>query len=545
MRSSRCLPWLRGINVELTTYFEIVWRRKWWIVFSAFVVTAVVATYSYLATPQYVSTGLIRVITANSLGINANPNIPFTERLMNTYRLIVTSDATLGELQNQFGLEDDPTIRVDIIPRSELMEIQVEVPDPEAAQAVAVAAIELLINQSNPQQEDAESESPLSALSQQIETVETEITEARVEYERLSDEESSESNQLAKVNQLIEEKESIRANLRSIYESLQADNLLKINSIRVIESPTLPDQPAKPRHTLNLIFGLMLGLMAGTAMVFVVENLDTTLHTTEQIEAITNLSTVGRIPSCGRMRRPRLMLEKEYQAQIEAFRRLRINIAASHTEPGCQTLLVTSPAPDEGKSTIVANLAVAIAQSGRKVAVIDCDIHRPTIHDIFNLSNHAGVTNILTGRIELPEALQRTEFAQLRVITSGPQLPNPKEFVGSPQMEGNELFGRLRQGAELLGSPQMEYTLQELREEFDVILLDTPALLSLADAAVLVPLVDHVLIVVARERATRSSLQAVYQQLVNVRAKSIGVVINRAENAVQTSPYYLDNASAA
>ncbi len=194
---------------------------------------------------------------------------------------------------------------------------------------------------------------------------------------------------------------------------------------------------------------------------------------------------------------------------MEAFRRLRTNILASDVDNLPYALLVTSAEQGDGKSTIAANLAVVIAQSGRRVLVVDCDMRRPRLHEIFNLPNQRGLTSSLVEQMSLEHVVNDSTFPRVHVITSGPSTPpNPPE---------------------LLGSQQMATLVQEMRKEFDVVLLDTPASLSVTDAAVLVPLVDGVLLVVARSRSRREAVRAVRQQLFNVNAKSIGLVVNRAE----------------
>jgi succinoglycan biosynthesis transport protein ExoP len=282
--------------------------------------------------------------------------------------------------------------------------------------------------------------------------------------------------------------------------------------VSVIEPAFAPSAPSKPPTKRNIALGFMVGLAGGIGLAFLFENLDTTLYTTEQIKEVAELSTLGKIPTARRQRQ--VTFFNGNSPQGEAFRRLRTHIFTLDQGMPLQTLLVTSAEPREGKSTIVANLALAIAQSGRKVIVVDGDLRRPTLHRIFDLSNEIGLSSILKQEATLDEAAQDSKIAGVQVLTSGPLPSNP---------------------AELLGSPQMTALIEQLAQQFDMVLLDTPSLLAVTDAAVLAPTVDGVVLVVGRAQAQREAVRAAHQQLVYVKARSIGVVVNRAE---QDGSYY-------
>jgi succinoglycan biosynthesis transport protein ExoP len=276
--------------------------------------------------------------------------------------------------------------------------------------------------------------------------------------------------------------------------------------VSVVEPAVSPLAPSKPRKELNIALGFMVGLAGGIGLAFLFENLDTTLYATEQIEEATELSILGKIPT-GKRRR-QITLFNGHSPQGEAFRRLRTHIFTLDHDAPLQTLLVTSAEPREGKSTIVANLALAIAQSGQKVIVVDADLRLPTLHKIFDLSNEIGLSSILRQEVTLDEAAQDSKIPGVQVLPSGPLPPNP---------------------AELLGSPQMTALIEQLAQQFDLVLLDTPSLLAVTDAAVLVPTVDGVVLVVGRAQARGEAVRAARQQLADVRARSVGIVVNRAE----------------
>jgi capsular exopolysaccharide synthesis family protein len=175
------------------------------------------------------------------------------------------------------------------------------------------------------------------------------------------------------------------------------------------------------------------------------------------------------------------------------------------------TLLITSAEPYEGKSTIVANLGRSMALTGRRTAIVDADLHRPIIHRFFDCPNEVGLSSVLVQNETLSEALQESQFPEIKVLTSGPPFPHP---------------------AELLGSDQMIALLEELKKRFDIVLLDTPAFLGVADIAVLAPAVDGVVLVARCGSVSEGPLRATCQQLAKVQAKAVGVVVNRVKKAV-------------
>jgi non-specific protein-tyrosine kinase len=260
---------------------------------------------------------------------------------------------------------------------------------------------------------------------------------------------------------------------------------------------------------INIALGFLFGLIAAIALAFLYEYVDSTLYTREQIEATTELQTLVEIPDVPDVKEKQSLISHSNTLQGEAFRFLRTTIYFDHA-PLPHTLLVTSALPGEGKSTVVANLAIALAQAQRKVILVDADLRLPTMHKLFGLSMDVGVTSILRQEKTLQDALQQTTIPGLQVITSGPAVDNP---------------------GEMLDSPQVAAFFEQLRQESECVLVDTPALLAVSDAAVISPLVAGVLLVVGRAQAYQEAVRAAQSQLNAVGANLIGVVVNRADHA--------------
>jgi Mrp family chromosome partitioning ATPase len=525
--------------MELQTYLAILWRRKWIILATTLITFAVAALITYLATPIYVSSTTLRVATvgANPLG-GGRTEIDYTVRLMNTYANIIKSRTSGAELVSRLGLEEWPVLSVTLIPGTELMRIEAEATDPEVARAIAAAAAEIVIRQSQEQYRGGGA-STQEIIARQIAQVEQELEQARADYDQLLGQSPQDSGELSATAQSIQLKERTYATLLEQYENARIQEALRGNSVYIIEAADAPIRPAKPRVLVNLVLALMVGGLLGVGLAFLVDFSDSTLHTPNQIEATTRLPTIGRIPV---INGHAAVLDFNAAPNgnlpyLEAFRRLRVNLLSPREDEPSQAILITSAETGEGKSTVTVNLAMAMAKAGRRVVALDCDLHQPSLHTLFRVSNEFGLTSVLTGQVSLSGVVQKGPLPNLHVITSGPALMNPSRSGEFLRLAPSSLVGRLEQGTELLGTREMAKLLDQLKGQYDVVLLDTPALLAVTDAAVLAPLVDSVLLVVATERSQRDSIRTVIELLDSVKVKSIGVVINREHSKVRQYGY--------
>ncbi|MGM0877169.1 MAG: CpsD/CapB family tyrosine-protein kinase [Bacillota bacterium] len=199
----------------------------------------------------------------------------------------------------------------------------------------------------------------------------------------------------------------------------------------------------------------------------------------------------------------------------EQFRTVRTNIQFSSVDEELKTMIVTSSGPAEGKSTTTANLAVVFAQQGKRVLLIDADLRKPTAHYTFRTENHVGLSNVLTRQATIEEAVKTTDQDNLWVLTSGPIPPNPSE---------------------LLGSKGMLALLEQAKDEYDVIILDSPPVLAVTDAQVLSNLTDGVVLVVSSGKTEIESAKKAKELLESAKAKILGVVLNNKK--LQDSQYY-------
>ena len=201
----------------------------------------------------------------------------------------------------------------------------------------------------------------------------------------------------------------------------------------------------------------------------------------------------------------------------EAYRTIRTNIQFSMPKGQLRTMLITSTGPEEGKSTTTANVAITMAESGNRVLLIDADLRKSVVHKMFQLPNLKGLTNVLAEDLDYREILRSTKVKGLDILTGGPKPPNPSE---------------------LLGSDKMRTFLESLKKDYDIIILDTPPVLPVTDAAILASLVDGVVLVSSYGQTTFEGLARAKVQLENVGAKILGVILNKVPASKRGGHYY-------
>jgi len=298
-----------------------------------------------------------------------------------------------------------------------------------------------------------------------------------------------------------------------------------------IETPSrFPHSPIGPARLRNIVIAFFLSLAAGIGLAFLLDFLDDSVKTVDDVDRYIHLPALALIPDSG-TEKPRLkgaapgppsdstalaLIEDVRSPVAESYRHLRTSLLLSTAGQAPRTILVTSSQPSEGKTTTAVNTAVMLAQTGADVLIIDCDLRRPRLHTHFGMANAYGLTNCLSGESDMDRLMQPYEkLPNLKVLTSGPVPPNP---------------------AELLGSDEMRKVLAALSERFAHIIVDSPPAISFTDAAILSTLVDGVILVVHGGHSSRAVVRRAKQQLVDVGAHIFGVVLNKVK--IEAEDYY-------
>jgi capsular exopolysaccharide synthesis family protein len=275
--------------------------------------------------------------------------------------------------------------------------------------------------------------------------------------------------------------------------------------VSLVEPALTPTAPIRPRTTINVLLGLILGIALGVGLAFLREFMDRSVSTLEELEAAVEAPVVGAIPPFKASKQPIPVAEQPRVAAAEAFRKLRTNFAFLGVDRDSFCCVVTSPSAAEGKSTVTANLAIALAQAGQRVVVIDADLRKPTLHKIFKLPQRVGTTTVLLDHANVNDALQHLGPGLPAVLTSGSLPPNPSE---------------------LLGSRRMRQLLSELRAAYEVVLVDCAPLLPVADPMVVSKLADGLLLIARARVTTRDQAKAARAVCAKAGATVFGTVLN-------------------
>ncbi len=303
--------------------------------------------------------------------------------------------------------------------------------------------------------------------------------------------------------------QQIYVNLLSSMESVRLARLQNTPTIVQIEAAIFPNEPIRPRPLTNTMLAGAVGLMLAAGIVFLIEYLDNTLKNPEDILRYLDLPVIGYIAEMkvSSKSAEALYVAKQPRSPVtEAFRALRTNLEFAGVDQPLRTLLVTSPGPNEGKTTTAINLAAIIAQGNKKVVLLDADLRRPRVHRFLSLSNQIGLSDLFRGNLELSSVKRDVEEnPNLQVVTSGNLPPNP---------------------AELLGSERMNQVLDELTSVAEMVIIDSPPSL-VSDATILSAKVDGVILVLQPGKTDIASAKASLELLHRAEARVLGVVFNR------------------
>lgn len=294
-----------------------------------------------------------------------------------------------------------------------------------------------------------------------------------------------------------------------------------------VESAELPTSPVSPQTDRNVLLGLVLGLLLGLGYAVIRSQLDRRIRSAAAVEQRFGVTVVGAIPGDPGLQHepgtpaPIAVFEeseaKPRTGSAEAFRKLRTNLRFMDVDNPPRVIVVTSPQQGDGKSTVAANLAAAIAASGEKVTLVDGDLRRSSVAQAFGLVEGAGLTDVLTGRVEVADVTQQpAQHANLSILAAGATPPNPSE---------------------LLGSRTMRSLLRELAED-GIVIVDAPPLLPVTDAAVLTAVTDGAFVVLSTGKTLDTELEAALNHIEAVSGRTLGIVFNRVPRRESDAGYY-------
>ena len=291
---------------------------------------------------------------------------------------------------------------------------------------------------------------------------------------------------------------------------------LKTSNIRIVDAAETPRAPARPNIRFNLLIALFGGATLAVGLGFFFEYVDNRIKTPEEVTQHLGLPFLGMVPALFEKGIVNPLINDGVPGNFtESFRAMRTNLLFSSAEEGGRSVVITSTAPGEGKTVVATNLAIALAEAGQRVLVIDADLRRPRVHIVFDKPQEPGLSNLLVGSAKSSEAVRTTTVSGLWMMPAGLLPPDPAALLGSKRFK------------DLLGS---------LSQHFDWVVVDTPPVLAASDSSVVAHLVTGVLFVVGADMTSRQAGKRALEQLDHVRGKLIGAVLNRVD--VQHNSYY-------
>ena len=326
----------------------------------------------------------------------------------------------------------------------------------------------------------------------------------------------------------VDTNKSIYVTLLQRLKETEVTSAIRTSNIQVVDYAVVPFKPHSPNIFLNLILAAFVGLLGGVGLSFVTEHFDNTIKDEEDFKNHFSIPILGVVPLIAHDET--IYIEKTVHVNplsvlSESFRVIRTSVLFSSPDSQPKSILVTSSQPLEGKTTCSSNLAISFAQSNMKVVLINADMRRPRMDEIYEdqSGNGNGLSTYLIGKHDLAETIRNTEVPDLYFIPSGPIPPNP---------------------AELLGSERMKELIQSLSEEFDIVLMDAPPVLGFADSLLISRLVDGVLMITSQGITRRESLRTSLDDIRRIHGKILGAIINRLQSHTDKyryNYYYSEN----
>lgn len=373
-----------------------------------------------------------------------------------------------------------------------------------------------------------EVESILASNEVELGRAEARLDEMNDEHARLHAEMLLLSSAEPEYNQLSRNIEINADVLRMVEKRYEETGLYRnqqdVNNIETLDAAILPEIPVRPRRTLVLAAAMILGLALGLAFAFLLEVLDNTVRTQEDIERVLGFTFLGVVPSIklrGRERqraearvgkdgvdaqRPDLFVHHNPKSSVaECCRSIRTNLHFMSPDKELNRLLITSAGPREGKTSTAINLATVMAQSNQKVLLLDTDMRRPRIHKALQLSNDRGLSNLILGEVDFDGVIQKCPVENLHIMACGPIPPNPTE---------------------LMHTERFRYIVDELSKRYDRVIFDSPPVIAVADAMILGNLVDGVLFVVKSGQTSKEVVKRAKSHLEATNAPLLGAILN-------------------
>lgn len=519
--------------MELRHYFSLIRKWLWLIALGGFLAAGSAYLFSILMTPVYQSTATLLISQGSNSSGTTYTDILTSQNIAATYveqlKSPVLADQVINELSLPFTTKQlAQSTTVQQIRNTMLINISIEDISPERAMATAnqfakgFIASNAAIQQSRYQAAQSDLDRQIADLRKQIDGTQKALAPLGnpLDPKNVTAPEYVRTEQMRLQLQL----DTLQTQYTVLLKSAQDYRLAasrSVDSITISTPAQLPQMPVRPNKMLNTLLGAVVGLLLGVGTAFLIEYLDDTFKSPEDVTHALDLATVGAVAQLSGIKSPRdtlVVAESPRAPYAEAYRNLRTNLQFSLLRGSSTALVVTSAEPGEGKSTTVANLGAVWAQMGRSVILVDTDLRRPSLHRVFSLPPEPGLTDLLLDGMQNTDAVLRETGVQgMRILASGKLPPNP---------------------AELLASDWMERLIESLKQKAEIVIFDAPPILPVTDAILLAAKTGYLLWVIYSGRTRTDVARRAKAALAQANAKILGVVLNRVATGRGYGYYY-------
>ncbi len=503
---------------DIKEYFYLLWSWAWLIILAGLLAGAAALVVSLRTTPVYQTSTRLLVsappAATNSIDVTGMVN---TQTMTSTYSQMLLDAPVLQGVIDQLKLSTTPddlkkSITVDIVTNTQLLTVTVNDTDPQRAANIANTIASVFADRIRQLQSQRYAASR-DGLAKQVSDMDGQVTATSNQITNTSDPAT-----LQQLQARLTQYRTIYSNLVTNYEQVRLAEEQTSTNVVVSEPAAVPYIPVSPKTTRNTLLAVVAGMLLAAGAVFAVDTLDDTIKNPDEIRKKFGLPILGMIAWHESPGDKPIALAEPRSPTAEAFRALRTNITFAAVDRPLRRIMVTSPTPREGKTTVSSSLAVVLAQGEKRVVLIDADLRLPQIHRKFGLHNRIGLTDLFVHPLDaLAGVLNFVDAPRLAVITSGGLPPNP---------------------AELLTSQKMTDILDRLNQDFDLVVIDTPPVLTVTDAAALAPAMDGVILVAKPGITKLSAFQQALEQLRAVGARVLGVVLNEVNPSSRKYGYY-------
>lgn len=489
-------------ELTLRDYAHVVARRKWIVVTAVVAAVAAAITLAALQTPIYQASAqmLVKTQPNNTIFGNGNTSVGDPKRAVQTEIKVLESQVVSQRVRKNLALADTPPdVKGSSDDVTDVVTVSVRSGDPTSARIAADAYVEAYI--------EIKREQAVGSLVSAGSELQKKVTELQTQIDALDKQVAGASpstdQDVASQRRVLVDQQGL---FKQRLDQLQVDAALATGGAQVVRQAEQPRDPVEPKPLRTGALALVVGLLLGLGAAFLLDYLDDSIRTTEDLEHATGgLPVLAVVPVDPPPDNRPIAISRPADFAVEAYRGLRTGLQFLSLDSETRVVQVTSPLSGDGKTTTAANLAVVFAQAGHRVVLVDADLRKPRLHEVFALAADRGLTNVLLG--DLLELSTYTVLENLDLLPAGPVPPNPSEMLGGRQMRA--LIGRLAAA-------------------YEMVILDSAPVLPVSDSVALATAVQGVLLVSQAGRTSTKQVGQALTKLAQVQAPVLGTVLNKS-----------------